>query len=93
MQIHRDRCIGCEACVRACPYDVIDMYPPLGPEEAVMLLPDKPNLATKCDLCLAPDRDPPCVAACPYAAAERGAPRQLFPDIKGWATIGQPADE
>jgi Fe-S-cluster-containing dehydrogenase component len=86
VQVHRDRCIGCTQCSRACPYDVIDMYPPTSPDDAPSLAPPKnPDVANKCDLCLSPDRDPPCVAACPYDAAQRGSPEELFPGFSGWA--------
>jgi Fe-S-cluster-containing hydrogenase component 2/CRP-like cAMP-binding protein len=86
VQIHRDRCIGCKQCAEACPFYVIDMYPPAVPEDAPSLsLPKMPNVATKCDLCLTQDRAPPCVAACPYGAAQRGSPIELVPGIKGYA--------
>ena len=51
------RCIGCKACVKACPFGV----PQIG-EEKVM---------AKCDLCLdqpLADADPPCVGTCPGKA-------------------------
>src|SRR5207249_213646 len=85
VQILRNRCIGCEACVPACPFDVIDMYEPVSPADTAN--PDKLKekmVATKCDLCLAPPgKDPPCVASCPYDAARRGTPDELFPGLKG----------
>jgi Fe-S-cluster-containing dehydrogenase component/CRP-like cAMP-binding protein len=89
VQIHRNRCIGCTACVKACPYDVITMETPLVPEESVSMMQHKTELATKCDLCLSSDRDPPCVVACPYEAARRGSPIELFPGIEGWATASE----
>ena len=82
VHIHRNRCIGCRNCVPVCPYHVIDMYPPTGaPGDGKSLRPPVQTLlATKCDLCLT-HKDPPCVVACPYAAAERGTPEQFFPGI------------
>jgi Fe-S-cluster-containing dehydrogenase component len=83
VEIHRNRCIGCEYCALACPFDVIEMAV-AAPGEPLCVKPEKP-IATKCDLCLDEDHAPPCVASCPYGAAQRGHPRDLFPDIKNWA--------
>jgi Fe-S-cluster-containing dehydrogenase component len=91
VQIHRNRCIGCGLCPPACPFDVIDMAPPVTPEEATSLKVIEGDdhgpmrIATKCDLCLSPGMDPPCVVSCPYDAARRGDPEVLFPELKGWA--------
>jgi Fe-S-cluster-containing hydrogenase component 2 len=93
VQILRNRCIGCEACVPACPFDVIDMYPAASKFDTAN--PDKLDekmVASKCDLCLTPPgKDPPCVASCPYDAARRGTPEELFPDIKGQAVAADAA--
>jgi Fe-S-cluster-containing dehydrogenase component len=91
VQIHRNRCIGCGGCAKACPFHVITMEHPLNPEEAASMMADKTVIATKCDLCLSRDVPPPCVVACPYEAARRGAPRDLFPGLKGWAMASQPS--
>jgi Fe-S-cluster-containing dehydrogenase component len=87
VQIHHDRCIGCQKCPSACPFDVIEMYPPAGPAD-VPALPDKRReigVATKCDRCLTMTYEPACVAACPYGASERGSPLTLFPQLRRWA--------
>lgn len=98
VQLHRNRCIGCYACTGktktgkpaagGCPFGVIDMTEPLSPSDA-------PNtatalVATKCDLCLTEDHDPPCVAACPYDAARRVDPAQEFPGLRGWVVPATP---
>jgi Fe-S-cluster-containing hydrogenase component 2/CRP-like cAMP-binding protein len=82
VHIHRSRCIGCRSCVDPCPFDVIEMLTRSSPEEAPVTSANKAfAVATKCDLCLTDTRDPPCVASCPYDAAQRGAPDELFPGI------------
>ena len=92
VQIHRNRCIGCTKCASACPFDVIDMYPPAdnNPLDKTSLPANKFAVATKCDLCLTDTRNPPCVAACPYGAAQRGKPEEFFPGLRGWARLTDP---
>jgi Fe-S-cluster-containing dehydrogenase component len=86
VQIHHDRCIACQKCPSACPFDVIEMYPPDDPADAPNLADKKRDLgvATKCDRCLTTAYDPACVAACPYGASQRGSPLELFPDLRRW---------
>lgn len=87
VQIHRDRCVSCEQCFKACPFGVIDMYHPLTAEEAPSMSPKKGTVATKCDICLTENHDPPCVACCPYDAAKRVDPLEFFPELREWANI------
>ena len=59
--VHPDDCIGCSACVDACPFGVASLHPETG-------------VALICDLC---DGDPACVKRCAtgaivYAAVESG---------------------
>ncbi len=87
VQIHRDRCVSCEQCFKACPFGVIDMYHPNTMQEAPSMSPKKGTVATKCDLCLTENHDPPCVACCPYDAAKRVDPLEFFPELREWANI------
>ncbi len=94
VQIHRSRCISCQKCVDPCPFNVIEMLPRISPEDAPVVNAKTGNVvATKCDLCLAERREPPCVHACPYGAAERGAPGELFPGLKQWLELPQPESQ
>lgn len=85
VQIHRDRCIGCSQCANECPFGVIDMYEPTSPADAPSS--KKGVVANKCDLCLTEQRDPPCVACCPYDAAQRVTPVEFFPELRSWARV------
>lgn len=87
VQIHRNRCIGCSACVHKCPFDVIEMQPPTSSADAPNIHIEKYGnvVATKCDLCLTDKHDPPCVYSCPYGAARREDPATFFEGSKGWA--------
>ncbi len=62
MDFDGDRCIGCKACMQACPYD------------AIYLNPDT-NTAAKCNYCahrVAVELQPPCVTVCPEHAIIAG---------------------
>jgi Fe-S-cluster-containing dehydrogenase component/CRP-like cAMP-binding protein len=90
VQVVRDRCITCRKCEPACPFHVIEYHPPVGAADGASAKQDDYVIAHKCDLCLTPDRDPPCVVACPYGAAKRGAPSAFFPGLKSMARFSEP---
>ena len=54
--IATDKCIGCGACARACPWNQ---------KEFIIRLNKEHGVYVKCDLC---DGDPQCVAFCPVTA-------------------------
>lgn len=65
--IIRDLCVGCKACILACPWHIPQWDPDAGK-------------AMKCDMCM--DRieegeEPACVAACPTNALQFGEPTRL----------------
>lgn len=65
--IEREKCIGCQACVRSCPYHA-PQYD------------SKAGKTGKCDFCrdlLAEGKPPACVAACPMRALEFGPLAEL----------------
>lgn len=59
--VNEDMCIGCGACVEACPFGEITIHP-------------SKNVAIKCDLC---GGDPECVKQCPAGVLEFKAPRAV----------------
>jgi Fe-S-cluster-containing hydrogenase component 2 len=89
VQIHRSRCIGCEKCAEACPFGVIDMYPAAYEGEAASS--KRQIVANKCDLCLTESADPPCVACCPYDAAQRVDPARFFRGLRGRSRFAEDA--
>ncbi|MDU1025516.1 MAG: 4Fe-4S dicluster domain-containing protein, partial [Leclercia adecarboxylata] len=65
VQVDEQKCIGCKACVVACPFGTMEVV--TGAQSAT---------AQKCDLCL--DRpEPACVANCPADALSRVTPDTL----------------
>jgi molybdopterin-containing oxidoreductase family iron-sulfur binding subunit len=79
----QDKCIGCEECLRACPYDVqcIINYEPYYPEFGFTPFEEKgrarfkPGAVGKCDFCqdfVADGKKPACVEVCPSHVREFG---------------------
>ncbi len=66
------KCIGCMACLYACPFGIPELNPQL-------------RVATKCDLCRAlraKGLDPACYAMCPAEAIIYGEPREVSERIR-----------
>ncbi|HHK42069.1 MAG TPA: 4Fe-4S dicluster domain-containing protein, partial [Planctomycetaceae bacterium] len=58
VDFHPDRCIGCKACLQACPYDALHIHP-------------ETHTAAKCNFCthrLEQGLEPSCVVVCPEQA-------------------------
>lgn len=75
VEIDAALCIGCENCVRKCPYDAITMYD-TGERWPENMIPEglrgaNKALATKCDRCYDTGHDPACVTNCPHGCAVR----------------------
>lgn len=64
--IDKDKCIGCGACVRACPYSS-DKHPPIR-----KIVHNGKNTIVKCDLCHGHNDGPYCVQVCPKSAISIG---------------------
>ena len=82
------KCIGCKACVSACPYgaryyvDTTTGYFENLTEYEQARYPEKVNgTVDKCDFCSVRDHQPACVAACPSDARIFGTLEELQPII------------
>ncbi|MCZ7648594.1 MAG: 4Fe-4S dicluster domain-containing protein [Planctomycetota bacterium] len=80
--IIEDWCIGCEKCVKQCPYGniAIHEFPAEGEgagQDVKKAAPEPQKKAVTCDLC-AGLKEPCCVYACPHDAAHRVDARQFF---------------
>ncbi len=83
VQVRAELCTGCGACVKACPWDRVELVPraSAAPSPAT---PDGgrfPTLAAKCDLCASRPSGPACVEACPTTAIARVEPRKVIPEV------------
>lgn len=66
------KCIGCMACLYACPFGIPELDPKVG-------------VSTKCDLCRplrAQGLDPACYAMCPAEAIMYGKPKDISEQIR-----------
>jgi len=64
-------CTGCGACVKACPWDNVELA-----------LHGERLVAVKCDLCAGSKDGPACVAACPVGALDRIEPRAVVAELR-----------
>ncbi len=71
--IREDLCTGCGACVKACPWDNVQMAPGNAGHP----------VAAKCDACGELDGGPACVRSCPTEAIARVAPEAVFSPVDG----------
>jgi Fe-S-cluster-containing hydrogenase component 2/CRP-like cAMP-binding protein len=71
--INDKTCVGCETCVKTCPYDNIKMVEIRDPAGGFVVGADDRivSRATKCDLCEGVSAGPACQAACPHDALKR----------------------
>jgi formate dehydrogenase iron-sulfur subunit len=73
--IDKDRCVGCEYCIYACPWGVIAKD-------------DLTSKASKCDMCsdrVKEGKSPFCVQACPVSALDFGLHEEIAPKAKARA--------
>ena len=81
MRFVYDNCVGCAACIDACPYGVIRMVEPSGEASSVINIGGEEvpvdGKAIKCDLCAGLPFEA-CVYNCPTSAISRRAPEDLF---------------
>jgi len=83
VELDVERCIGCKACVVACPFGMVRMMP----DGSAMI---------KCDLCAdrqAQGLEPACVAACPVGALTLKELEDVAAEARRRAAVAQVADQ
>ncbi|PVZ87826.1 effector protein [Serratia sp. S1B] len=70
VKVMQERCIGCKACVMACPYGVMEVINrPLARQSSALMFPAAMKAeAHKCDLCSGRENGPACMEFCPTDA-------------------------
>lgn len=86
--VHRELCIGCKACMIACPFGAMDMATQ-EEEQAILQVESsdgeklkKNMVAHKCDLCTGRPGGPACVEVCPAEAFVIVNPQRLTRNMK-----------
>ncbi|MNC67849.1 Electron transport protein HydN [compost metagenome] len=70
VKVAQERCIGCKACVMACPYGVMEVVTrPMAHQGNALMFPAAEKAeAHKCDLCTGRANGPACMEFCPTDA-------------------------
>ncbi len=81
VHIREELCTGCGSCVKACPWDNIQLAPRSAKRNLPIVRTESNAVAVKCDLCVERG-EPACVAACPVDAIARVDPSADFDDVR-----------
>ncbi len=81
VHIREELCTGCGSCVKACPWDNIQLARP-EKRRLPLVKTDSNAVAVKCDLCHDRGGEPACVASCPADAIMRIDPSVNLDDVR-----------
>jgi Fe-S-cluster-containing dehydrogenase component/CRP-like cAMP-binding protein len=80
--VREDLCVGCGACVSACPWGAVHLAPRAGDARRHLPVVASADVAVKCDLCAGMESGPACVAACPVDAIARVEPAVAIAEVR-----------
>jgi len=80
--IRETLCIGCEQCVKACPWGSVQMAPRVAGRTVALPLASSRRVAVKCDACRDVEGGPACVSACPVDAIARVEPLAAMAEVR-----------
>jgi Fe-S-cluster-containing dehydrogenase component/CRP-like cAMP-binding protein len=80
--VREELCVGCGQCVKACPWDSVQMAPRPGLAGKSLPVAVSRDVAVKCDMCREAPAGPACVRACPVDAIARIEPLASIADVR-----------